>query len=96
MNMPHFLNEKTFPSDSQRETAAKALKRTTNSLMCVFRWGARQRAHGSISHGKAPLFLHKLYFIILCTYNSDLIYTKKSYQTKQFIKISKKKDMSVF
>jgi hypothetical protein len=34
---------------------AKALKRTANSLPRVFRWGARQRAHGSILHGKTPL-----------------------------------------
>jgi hypothetical protein len=34
---------------------ANALKRTANSLSCVFRRGARQRAHGSILHGKAPL-----------------------------------------
>jgi hypothetical protein len=37
-----------------RETA-KAQKRTANFLPCVFRQGARQRAHGSILHGKAPL-----------------------------------------
>jgi hypothetical protein len=34
---------------------AKALKRMANSLSCVFRRGQRQRAHVSISHGKAPL-----------------------------------------
>jgi hypothetical protein len=34
---------------------AQALKRTANSLPRVFRWGARQRAHGSILHGKTPL-----------------------------------------
>jgi hypothetical protein len=32
---------------------AKALKRTANSLSCVFRRGTLQRAHGSILHGKA-------------------------------------------
>jgi hypothetical protein len=34
---------------------AKAQKRTANFLPCVFHRGARQRAHGSILHGKDPL-----------------------------------------
>jgi hypothetical protein len=34
---------------------AKARKRMTKSLECVFRRGTRQRAHGSILHSKVPL-----------------------------------------
>jgi hypothetical protein len=37
------------------EHTAKAKKRTTKPLPCVFSRGARQKAHGSISHGKVAL-----------------------------------------
>jgi hypothetical protein len=57
-------NEALGAHGSLRETGAlpcapsarqRPKKRTANPLPCVFRRGARQRAHRSILHGEAPL-----------------------------------------